>query len=203
MAAFTNVFAWMGFSSLSLRWIDVGEAALLVYSMPIWATLFAWAVLGSHPTPRGLVALALGLSGIGVLLGAGGGALGAAKLPGVSFALAAAILFALGAVLNSRTLPVPPFALTAWQVGLGSLPMVVLGIALEQPAIASLSGASAWAFAYRPWSRWGLASCRGSRLSGVCRLRWPQRACCWFHLSAFSPQPCCSASRWDCERYWP
>jgi drug/metabolite transporter (DMT)-like permease len=149
MAAFTNVFAWMGFSSLSLRWIGVGEAALLVYSMPVWATLFAWAVLGSRPTPRGFMALALGLSGIGVLLGADPGeALGAAKMPGISFALAAAILFAMGAVLNSRALPVPPFTMTAWQVGLGSLPMVVLGVALERPAVASLSGASAWAFAY-------------------------------------------------------
>ncbi len=108
MAAFTNVFAWMGFSSLSLRWITVSEAALLVYSMPVWATLFAWAVLGHRPTLRGFLALALGLSGIGVLLGAGGGALGAEKLPGIGFALAAAVLFALGAVLNSRALPVPP-----------------------------------------------------------------------------------------------
>ncbi|RUP22776.1 DMT family transporter [Methylobacterium sp.] len=148
MAAFTNVFAWMGFSSLSLRWITVSEAALLVYSMPVWATLFAWAVLGHRPTLRGFLALALGLSGIGVLLGAGGGALGAEKLPGIGFALAAAVLFALGAVLNSRALPVPPFAMTAWQVGLGCLPMVVLGITLERPAVMALSSASAWAFVY-------------------------------------------------------
>lgn len=148
VAAFTNVFAWMGFSGLSLRWIDVGEAALLVYSMPVWATVFAWALRGHRPTPRGFLALALGLTGIGVLLGADGGALGTDKLPGVSFALAAAILFALGAVLNSRALPVSPFALTAWQVGLGCLPMVVLGVTLERPDVTSLSGASAWAFAY-------------------------------------------------------
>ena len=43
-ASFTNVFAWMGFSTVALKWLDVAEAALLVYSMPIWATLLAWPV---------------------------------------------------------------------------------------------------------------------------------------------------------------
>ena len=148
MAAFTNVFAWMGFSALCLRWISVGEAALLVYSMPIWATLFAWALIGIRPTVRGSVALALGLSGIGVLFGASGGGLGAENLPGISFALAAAMLFALGAVLNRAALAMPLFALTAWQVGLGCLPMVGLGLVLERPAVTSLSGASTIAFAY-------------------------------------------------------
>ena len=49
-AAFTNVFAWMGFSSLSIRWMSVPEGILLVFTMPIWATLFAWplaALLGA------------------------------------------------------------------------------------------------------------------------------------------------------------
>jgi drug/metabolite transporter (DMT)-like permease len=46
-AAFTNVFAWMGFSVLTLNWLNIGEGVLLVFTMPIWATLFAWPLLGT------------------------------------------------------------------------------------------------------------------------------------------------------------
>jgi drug/metabolite transporter (DMT)-like permease len=36
----------MGLSTLSLLWLDAGQGALLVYSMPIWATILAWPALG-------------------------------------------------------------------------------------------------------------------------------------------------------------
>jgi drug/metabolite transporter (DMT)-like permease len=148
LAAFTNVFAWMGFSALCLRWLDVSEGVLLVFTMPIWASLFAWALLGTRPMARGFAALALGLAGVTVLLGAGGAAFGGDKPLGIAFALGAAVLFALGAVLNRKALPVPPIALTAWQVGMGCLPMVAIGLAIERPAVSALSTAGFWAMAY-------------------------------------------------------
>ena len=148
LAALTNVFAPMGFSAVCLRWLDVGEAALLVYTMPIWATLLAWALLGTRPTPRGFAALTLGLAGVAVLLGAGGTTPGAGKLPGVAFALGAAVLFALGAVLNRTPLPMPLVSMTAWQVGLGCLPMVAIGLAIESPSVGALDTAGLWAMAY-------------------------------------------------------
>jgi drug/metabolite transporter (DMT)-like permease len=58
------------------------------------------------------------------------------------------VLFALGAVLNRRALPISPIALTAWQVGLGCVPMVVIGLIFERPDIAALTPASAWAMGY-------------------------------------------------------
>ena len=51
LAAGTNVLAWMGLSTLCMLWLSVAEGALLVYSMPIWAALLAWPVLGERPTP--------------------------------------------------------------------------------------------------------------------------------------------------------
>jgi flagellin-like protein len=41
-ASFTNVFAWMGFTTISMTTLSISESALLVYTMPIWATLLAW-----------------------------------------------------------------------------------------------------------------------------------------------------------------
>ncbi len=139
-AAFTNVFAWMGFTNMAMKWISVSEGALLVYTMPIWATLFAWPLLGTRPTLRDVAALVLGVTGLAILFGGQGLSLGHDKLLGVLLALSSAILFALGNILNRKPIPVPPIALVAWQVGLGCLAMVVLGVAFEKPDYGALSG---------------------------------------------------------------
>ena len=41
-ASFTNVFAWMGFSTVAMKFVTVSEGALIIYTMPIWVMLFAW-----------------------------------------------------------------------------------------------------------------------------------------------------------------
>ena len=148
LAAFTNVFAWMGFSAMCLKWLSVGEGALLVFTMPIWATLFAWIFLGSPPTWHVLASLVFGIAGIGVLLGGNVLAFGIEKLSGVAFALGAAILFALGAVLNRQNLAIPAVTSTIWQVALGCFPMVIIGLLAEQPSILPLSGSGMIAVAY-------------------------------------------------------
>lgn len=147
IAAGINVFAWMGFTALSLNWLTVTEGALIAYSMPIWAILIAWPMRGERPTLSAVLALGLGLSGLVVLLGGpqyGGGA----KMPGILFALASAILFGLGTVMAHKPIPMAPIARTAWQVGLGCLPMVILGLLIEQPDIPALSGAGVFGLVY-------------------------------------------------------
>jgi drug/metabolite transporter (DMT)-like permease len=137
VAAAINVFAWMGFTALALNWLKVSEGALIAYSMPIWAMMLAWPLLGARPTRRSLVALGLSVTGMVVLMG--GPDFSAAKLPGVLFAFAAAVLFALGTVKARKPLAMPGPAVAAWQVALGCLPMVGLSLMLEQPQITSLS----------------------------------------------------------------
>src|SRR4051794_34430635 len=138
-AAFTNVFAWMGFTTVAMVWLSVAEGALLVYTMPIWATLLAWPMRGERPTLRALTALALGVAGLLVLLARPGFALGPGKLPGMVLALAAAALFAFGTVAKRSAIPLAPVALTAWQVGLGCLPMLALGLLFERPDLGALT----------------------------------------------------------------
>lgn len=146
VAAAINVFAWMGFTALALNWLKVSEGALIAYSMPIWAMMLAWPLLGARPTRRSLVALGLSLTGMVVLMG--GPEFSAAKLPGVLFAFAAAVLFALGTVTARKPLAMPGPAVAAWQVALGCLPMVALGLMLERPNIGSLSTQGALGLAY-------------------------------------------------------
>lgn len=143
-ASFTNVFAWMGCATVALKMLSIGEGALLVYTMPIWAMLFAWPILGTRPSLRDLMALLLGIAGIAVLLGAHGFALSPDKIVGILLALGSATLFALGGVLSRTPLPIPPVALVAWQVGLGCFPMIILGLLFEHPDIPALTPAG-WA----------------------------------------------------------
>ncbi|KIL05231.1 multidrug DMT transporter permease [Stutzerimonas stutzeri] len=144
LAAFTNVFAWMGFSTLALNWVNVAEGVLLVYTMPIWVTLLVWPLRGVRPTASGFAALLLGLAGVMVLLGAQGFSVTGGQALGIGFALAAAVLFALGTILNGAPLPLQPLVSTAWQVGLGCLPMLVFGIVFEHPRLDALNP---WQFA--------------------------------------------------------
>ena len=147
-AATINVFVWMGLGTIALRWLTGGEGALLVYTMPIWAAVLAWPIRGERPTLRTVLALLLGASGVVVLLSGQSLAFGSAKLPGVACALAAAILFAFGTVVSRTPLPLPPLVSVAWQVGLGSLPMLLLGIAFEHPRLDALTGIGRAAMIY-------------------------------------------------------
>ncbi len=100
LASATNVFAWMGFATLCIKWLSVSEGALLVYTMPIWAMLLAWPIAGRKPSAAGFCALALGLAGVVVLLSAHGLSFDSGKIAGIGFALAAAL--SLGEPLGLR-----------------------------------------------------------------------------------------------------
>jgi drug/metabolite transporter (DMT)-like permease len=160
-ASFTNVFAWMGFGTMAMKYLSISEAALLVYTMPIWAMLFAWPLRGARPGLRDIAALVLGLAGMAILFGGHGFAFGADKLFGMALALASAILFALGAVMAKGPLPMPPVSAVAWQAGLGCLPMVMLGWIFERP---DLNALSAFGFADLVYMTIGPM--------GICYLTW-------------------------------
>ncbi|WOH81088.1 DMT family transporter [Bradyrhizobium sp. BEA-2-5] len=147
-ASFTNVFAWMGLGTVAMKYVTVSEGALLAYTMPIWAMLFAWPVQHSRPTLRDLAALVLGVAGVALLLSGNGFAFGADKLLGIVLALLCAILFALGNVLNRKPLPMPPLAVVAWQVGIGCLVMLLLGILFEHPNYAAITPLGLGCFVY-------------------------------------------------------
>ncbi|WP_135467803.1 DMT family transporter [Crenalkalicoccus roseus] len=140
-----NITAWMGLAGFALLWLNASEACLVCYTMPIWAALLAWPLLGERPTRRRLLALGLGLAGLVVVIAGRGLDLGLAKLPGVGLALGSAVLFALGTVLTKRRpLPMPPPAGVAWQLLIGMAPLGLAALAFDRPDIAGLS-ATGWA----------------------------------------------------------
>jgi drug/metabolite transporter (DMT)-like permease len=128
--------------------VTVGEGALLAYTMPIWAMLFAWPILHAPPTVRDVSGLVLGIAGVAVLLGGSGFAFSPDELIGIGLALSCAILFALGNVLNRKPLPLPPLVVVAWQVGLGCGVMLILGVLFEHPDVTAIMPLGLGCFVY-------------------------------------------------------
>src|SRR4029077_3183905 len=100
LAAALNVTLWMVVMGLALLWLPASEAALIAYTMPVWASLIAWPVLGERPTVLRTIALVMGFAGLASMVGGNGIAASAGKLPGIVMALFGAIGFALGTVFS-------------------------------------------------------------------------------------------------------
>jgi drug/metabolite transporter (DMT)-like permease len=132
LAALLNVTAWMVLMGLALLWLPASEAALIAYTMPVWASALAWPVLGERPTVLRTIALLMAFAGLGSIMGGNGLEASAAKLPGIIMALAGALGFATGTVLAKKMpLKLPPIPAAAWQIGLGCFPVAVAGLLLE------------------------------------------------------------------------
>ena len=132
MAAVLNVTGWMVLMGLALLWLPASEAALIAYTMPVWAAMLAWPVLGERPTLLRTTALVMAFAGLASILGGNGFSASAAKMPGILMALGGAMGFALGTVL-AKKLPIqlPPVTAAAWQIGIGCFPVAVVGLAIE------------------------------------------------------------------------
>ena len=161
-AGVLNVSAWMGLTTASLLWLPAGQAVTLAYTMPVWAALLGWPMLGERPTTRQMMAIGMGICGVVVLVGSAGLDMNAARLPGIALALLAAGLFALGTVLSKRLpIPLPRVALTAWQVGIGCIPLLLGGLLFENAHFGTL-----------PPVGWGALAYTALVSMGMCYLFW-------------------------------
>jgi drug/metabolite transporter (DMT)-like permease len=139
VAALLNVSAWMGLTTVSMLWLPAGQAVTLAYTMPVWAALLAWPMLGDRPGSRQIAAIALGICGVVTLVEGAGLSLDAARRPGIALALSAAGLFAFGTVLaKRRPILLPRVTLVAWQVGIGCIPLLLGGLLFEKTHLDAL-----------------------------------------------------------------
>ncbi len=147
--ALFNVVGWHLFSAYGLSMIEAGRAAIIAFTMPLWATLFGSLLLREALTARKLVGLALGLTGLGILIGPDLQAIGAAPL-GAALMLGAAISWSIGTVLFKRfAWSVPVIVLAGWQVIAGALPVVIGALMIENlPDLETVSNEAILATAY-------------------------------------------------------
>jgi drug/metabolite transporter (DMT)-like permease len=115
------------FSTEAQVYLPASEAIVLTYTLPIWASLLAWPLLGEFPSWRQFLAVVLAIGGVALLVGVGSSEARWEQLPGVVMALLGAVVFGLGTVVAKRApLALPPATSVAWQVGFGTAVMAPL-----------------------------------------------------------------------------
>lgn len=136
----SQVTAFMIFQTWALVEGGPGKTAVLIYTMPIWTLLLAWPILGERL--RGKQWLAAASTLIGLVLIIEPWNLHASLFSDI-LGLLGALSWAVGTILIKRlrsTTPVDLLNLTAWQMLLGAIPLVLLtGIVPERPTEWSLS----------------------------------------------------------------
>jgi drug/metabolite transporter (DMT)-like permease len=123
--------AFQGLEQLALLGGGAGHVALLAYTMPFWAVLLAWLLLGDKPSARHWLGLALAALGLLCII-APWHALG--SVVSTTLAIAGGAAWAAGTVLSKRLFrrqqSVSVLGLTAWQmlIGGGALGLVALAV---------------------------------------------------------------------------
>ena len=133
VTSLVNITGWHLLSAHGIAAMQAGRAAIVAYTMPLWAVLLSRLLLGERLGWLRLLALATGTAGMAVLLGPDLQRLGAAPA-GVAFMLGAAFCWAAGTVLvKFFRWHTPPAAIVGWQMLLGGLPVAAGALLLENP----------------------------------------------------------------------
>lgn len=144
MVAFFNIMLWNILVAFGLMLIPAGRGAMLGYTMPALAVPLSIWLLHERATPRKLLGLVLGLSGIALLMGQSLADLGRAPA-GALMILGAAASWALGSVLQKRyPVKIPVASFTVWVMLLGGLPMIAGSLLFEDWSVLAGVGVAAW-----------------------------------------------------------
>ncbi|TAL92279.1 MAG: EamA family transporter [Rhodanobacter sp.] len=128
--------AFQGLEQLALLHGGAGHVALLAYTMPFWAVLLAWLLLGDRPTARHWLGLALAATGLLCIIEPWH-ALG--SMLSTTLALIGGLAWAAGTVLSKRLFrrhALNVLNLTAWQMLAGGLALGLVALVVPQRPIA-------------------------------------------------------------------
>ncbi|HVG50420.1 MAG TPA: DMT family transporter [Xanthobacteraceae bacterium] len=143
IVSFCNIIAFSVCVAFAQLIATTGRVAILVYTMPIWASLLAMFVLRERLTPVRAIALILCCVGMGVLIYPV--ALHGVPL-GLVLALCAAVFWAIGTVyIKWYRAEIDPFTLSAWQLIVACVAMLVLLLTFEGLIDFSSIGWKSWA----------------------------------------------------------
>jgi drug/metabolite transporter (DMT)-like permease len=156
-----QTMAFQALAQWALMSGGAGKTALLAYSMPFWVVPLAWWWLHEKPGIRRWISIALAAAGFVCVVGPWK-PVGTPR--SVMLALIAGLAWAVATVLSKRLFQkhpeVTPLRLTAWQMLIGTLGLVILALASHERSV-TWSGEYIAALLYN-----GLLS------SGVCWVLW-------------------------------
>jgi len=122
--------------------VPTGLASLIIASVPLWVVVLRlWG--RERLTTQTLVGVAVGFTGVAILLRPGG----EATTTGILLCLLSAVMWSVGSVASARIpLPRDTFAATSWEMLAGGLVMLPWGIAASGGTSPSLGSALAWVY---------------------------------------------------------
>ncbi len=124
-ATFFYPVLWNIASTYSAILIPSGQSAVLGFTMPLWAALISWAVLGEKLTGRLLLAVLLGGAAVTLLMVPSFATYAQAPL-GLALGLLAGLGWAIGTlILKRRKVDVPAMVLTGWQLLITAVPTTI------------------------------------------------------------------------------
>ncbi len=133
LVALLSIFGFNILAAFGQLNTETSRAAIIAFTMPVWATLLSVAVLGDRLTWERAGALLLGMAGLALLLGED--LLDVTRSPlGSLLTLAAALSWAAGTVLlKRRTWSLPPLAMAGWMVAISAPPGALGALLIERP----------------------------------------------------------------------
>ncbi len=128
-----QMMAFTGLGMIAMTHVDTSRAVLLAYTTPLWGVLASWLLLRNAPTRLQLLALAVGLTGIGLICSpwemdwnAPGTVMGALFLLGAAIAWSIVIVH-----VKQHRWQASPLELAPWQMLLATIPLACLAYALD------------------------------------------------------------------------
>ena len=140
---------WHLFSGYGLSMLPAGRAAIIAFTMPIWAALLSTWLLKEALTARKLIGLALGTAGLALLIGPDLQVVNEFPL-GALLMLGAAVTWAIGTVaLKCFRWTMATTVLVGWQLLVAMPPIAAGALIMEDPLVAlDISARAAWALLY-------------------------------------------------------
>lgn len=125
---------WNAFSGFGIAMVDAGRAAVLGFTMPIWATILSIIFLKEPVTVRRTFGLALGIAAMGLLLWPALDALGA-ELFGAMLMIAGAMAWGVATIIvKAADWKMGVLALSGWQFLIASVPLSIAAILVGEPS---------------------------------------------------------------------
>ncbi len=128
-----QMMTFTGLGMIAMTHVDTSRSVLLAYTTPLWGVLASWLLFRQAPTRLQLLALAVGLAGIGLVCSptemdwrAPGAMMGAAFLLLGALAWSVVILH-----IRRHRWAASPLALAPWQMTLATIPLAGFAYALE------------------------------------------------------------------------
>ena len=127
-AALCNITGWNFFILWGIDHMASGRAAILGYTMPVWATAISVVVANARLSTRQVIGVAIGLAAMMLLLVQDFSIIGQNPM-GTASCIVAAFLWGTGTVfIRHYGFSLATSATTAWLMGIGVLPIIIAAV---------------------------------------------------------------------------